>query len=178
MTYSTFHLKLNLTFTISLFHLCLTRVLVQSSRLFTHRVASSIITMPRRVRSLSNRSTSLHVDSAEPQLKTRFQLLTYALYALFILFPSRSPVPRLPSSRLMQFMRHKYEEVVILTYSSRVPPGQLPLLGVYAYSLVYLSEKGWIDPSKFGKAGASLLGVLSMGEESSLSNPYRDRVTQ
>jgi putative membrane protein len=35
---------------------------------------------------------------------------------------------------------------------------------MYAYTLVWLSEKGWIEPSRFGKAGASLLGVLSMGE--------------
>ncbi|WVQ98673.1 hypothetical protein IAU59_005804 [Kwoniella sp. CBS 9459] len=51
----------------------------------------------------------------------------------------------------------------LLTYAfSRLPPRQLPFLAGYAYCIIYAAEKGWIDQKSLGKAGASIVGVLSM----------------
>ncbi|WVF72257.1 hypothetical protein IAT40_007069 [Kwoniella sp. CBS 6097] len=51
----------------------------------------------------------------------------------------------------------------LLTYAfSRLPPRQLPFLAAYAYCIIYAAEKGWVDQKSLGKAGASIVGVLSM----------------
>lgn len=57
-----------------------------------------------------------------------------------------------------------------LTLRSRLPPRQLPILAVYASSIVYAAEKGWIPTAAVGKAGASIVGVLSMGRFYPLAN--------
>ena len=48
--------------------------------------------------------------------------------------------------------------------SSRLPPRQLPLLAVYAYSVLYACNRGWISRETAGKGGAAVVGVLSMGK--------------
>ncbi|WVR05130.1 hypothetical protein IAU60_002142 [Kwoniella sp. DSM 27419] len=51
----------------------------------------------------------------------------------------------------------------LTTYAlSRLPPRQLPFLAAYAYCILYGADKGWIDQKALGKAGASIVGVLSM----------------
>ncbi|WVQ78054.1 hypothetical protein IAT38_000135 [Cryptococcus sp. DSM 104549] len=51
----------------------------------------------------------------------------------------------------------------LLIYTiSRLPPRQLPLLALYAYSIAYIADKGWISREALGKGGGSIVGVLSM----------------
>ena len=68
---------------------------------------------------------------------TRLDLVSYALYV------------------------KRYE---LTDWRSRLPPRQLPLLGSYAYIIVYLCDRGLIDRAATGKAGTALVGVLTMGE--------------
>ena len=62
---------------------------------------------------------------------------------------------------------------MLILARSRLPPRQLPLLAIYAYFIVYACEKQWIDREALGKAGAAVVGVLSMGE---FIVPLRDSV--
>jgi hypothetical protein len=47
--------------------------------------------------------------------------------------------------------------------SSRLPPRQLPMLAAYAYMIKWLADHEWIPAGAVGKAGGSIVGVLSMG---------------
>ncbi|ODN84759.1 hypothetical protein, variant [Cryptococcus amylolentus CBS 6039] len=51
----------------------------------------------------------------------------------------------------------------LLTYTlSRVPPRKLAALLTYAWLIFQLSDRQWIAPEVWGKAGGSIVGVLSM----------------
>lgn len=47
--------------------------------------------------------------------------------------------------------------------SSILPPRQLPVLAAYACIINWLAGHGWIPAGAVGKAGGSIVGVLSMG---------------
>ncbi|TYJ56567.1 hypothetical protein B9479_002659 [Cryptococcus floricola] len=51
----------------------------------------------------------------------------------------------------------------LMTYTlSRVPPRKLAALLTYAWLIFQLSDRQWITPEVWGKAGGSIVGVLSM----------------
>lgn len=52
----------------------------------------------------------------------------------------------------------------LLLLSSRLPQRTLALLGLYAWAIVQVTERGWVSRDVLGKGGAAIVGALSMGK--------------
>ncbi|KAK8869864.1 hypothetical protein IAR55_000432 [Kwoniella newhampshirensis] len=89
----------------------------------------------------------------------------------------RVPVPYNPSNRAPpSALQTRWG---LLTYAfSRLPPRQLPVLASYAYLIIYAADRGWMPTQAMGKAGASVVGVLSMVTGLLLSYRFSSAITK